>query len=118
MATTGEIVQEAQAAANQFNGPIATLGAVQVPTPAQEQCLHKLQNKQADIMAEAAKVILDSPALVQALARLQTATTNLKTVAQHMPNATAVLQRANQFLGYGTDAVNAVKSVTGGAGAG
>lgn len=118
MATTGDIVLEAQAAADQFDGPIAKLGEIQEPTLDEIQCLQRMLDKQADIMTEAAKNILDSPGLNEALARLQAATTNLKTVAQNMPNVTEVLKKANKFLGYGTDAVNAIKSVTGGAGAG
>lgn len=64
-------------------------------------------------MEQAAKQILNLPAMAQALDRLRTATTNLNGVAQQMVDVTAVLQKANKLLGFGTDAVNAIKSVTG-----
>ena len=110
--TSDDIVNQAQAAADEFNRPIETLGSVEEPNLAQRNCLKRMQRKQAEIMEEAAKQILNLPVMAQALDRLRTATTNLNSVAQQMVDATAVLKQANKFVGFGTEAVNAIKSVT------
>ncbi len=111
--TSNDIVTQARAAANEFNGPIQKLGNIQQPNQGEISCLTRMQDKQAEIMEQAAKQILNLPAMAQALDRLRTATTNLNGVAQQMVDVTAVLQKANKLLGFGTDAVNAIKSVTG-----
>jgi len=110
--TSDQIVDQATAAANEFNDPIEKLGSVEEPNQAQRDCLRRMQGKQAEIMEEAAKQILDLPVMAQALDRLRTATTNLNEVAQQMVDVTAVLAKANKFVGFGNDAVNAIKSVT------
>jgi hypothetical protein len=118
MATVAEVVAQARAAAAEFDGPIRTGAAVQNPSPALVQSITDMGKKQADILREAAKQIAQSPALDAALANLNTATAHLQQTAAVMTNATAIVNQVNKFLGFGTDALNAIKSVAGTGGGG
>jgi hypothetical protein len=110
-ATTAQIVAQAKAAAAEYDGPIQRGTAVEQPSSELVQNIIDMGKKQAEILNEAAKQIDESGALDAALAGLVTATQKLKQTAAIMVDATTILNKINKFLGYGTDAANAVKSV-------
>lgn len=110
-ATTDDILRQSDLAAAEYNAPIGKLGAIEEPSKEQEKRLKEFRDKRAEIRREARKKILGSAELDEALKRLKAATKNLNDTAKQMPNATAILKKANKFLGHGTDAVNAIKSV-------
>lgn len=111
-ATVKDIVNEAKAAAGQFDSPIKIGAAVPKPSKALTDSLIAMANKQTDIHEAAEQEILESPALNAALAALRSATGKLTTTAAIMTNATAIVTQASTFVGYGTDAVKAINSVT------
>lgn len=113
IATVTDIVNGAKAAAAEFDAPIQTAMAVPVPSEALVQKIIEMGKKQTEILDAAQGDILASEALDAALAALKAATTKLNTTAQVMVNATAIVKKANELIGHGTSAVNAIKEVSG-----
>ncbi len=111
VATVADVVAQAQLAAGRFDGPIKAGTAVQQPSPELVQSIADMGNKQAEILQAAEKQILASPAFDAALAALKTATNNLNDTAKTMITATAIVNKANSLLGFGTDAVSAIQKV-------
>ncbi|WP_428671102.1 hypothetical protein [Reyranella sp.] len=111
VATVAEVVAQAKLAANEFDGPIKRGTAVQQPSPELVQSIADMGTKQTDILDAAEQQILDNPAFDAALSALKTATENLNKTAQVMTNATAIVNKVNSLLGFGTDAVGAIQTV-------
>jgi hypothetical protein len=111
VSTVADIVAQAKLAAGKFDDPINAGTAVQQPSPKLVQSIADMGNRQTDILQAAAQKILDSPAFDAALAALKTATDNLDSTAKVMTNATAIVNKVNSLLGYGTDAVTAIQKV-------
>ena len=112
-ATVDDVVARARLAASIFDGPIRVATAVQQPSPALVQSIADMADKQTEILQAAAQEILASPALDAALATLTTATDKLDNTARLMTDATAIVNKVNSLLGYGTDAVNALQGASG-----
>lgn len=111
-ATVADILMQADAAAMKFNGPINTAMAIEEPSQQVVDCIKSMRAKRTEIYRAAEADILASPELDAALAALRNATANLNEVAQVMTDVTKILNKATEFLGYGTDAVKAIKSVS------
>ena len=74
--------------------------------------LAKIHAKRKAVADEAAKNILASADLDTALGILTQATKDLNTTAKVMTTVTGVMTNLAKYLGYGTDALNGLKSVT------
>lgn len=111
VATAQEVVDQAKAAADEFNAPIRIGAAVKQPSKELTKSLLDMGRKQVEIHRAAAKEILESEALNEALKSLKSATDNLNQTASHMTDVTAIVTKADTLIGYGTDAVNAITSV-------
>jgi len=107
-----DIVREARAAALAFSEPIQTAMSVQSPSDALVEKIKEMGRKQSEIYAAAHDEILASRELDEALALLEAATQSLMETASVMKTGTAILRKANTLIGFGTQAVNAIKSVT------
>jgi hypothetical protein len=103
-----DVVAQAKLAAGKFAGPIKIGIAVQQPSPVLLQCVSAMVGKQAEILM-AASELTDRPDLDVALVALKTATDNLDKTANGMADATTIVDNVGSLLGYGTDAVKALR---------
>jgi flagellin-like hook-associated protein FlgL len=112
-ATVDDIINQRNAAASVFDDRIkAALALQQQGATGLEQRIDDFGDKEGEIMSQARGDILANANFQAALALLQTATTNMNVVAANMTTVTNILNNAATFLGYGTDVVNAIKSVS------
>lgn len=112
-ATVDDIINQRNQAAGILDGQIkSALAMQQQGALGLDQRIDDLGDREAEIMRQARSDILANANFQAALALLQTATTNMNNVAANMTTATTFLNNAATLLGYGTDVVNAIKSVS------
>jgi hypothetical protein len=111
--TVNDILIARNDAASAVDAQLTTTGNLQKPGDGGKMIpsIKRLQAKKTEIMTQACTDILDHADLDAALTAMQTATNSMNTVAKNMTTVTAVLNKINEFLGYGTAAVNALKSI-------
>ncbi|WP_428671105.1 hypothetical protein [Reyranella sp.] len=107
--TVADVVVQARKAAEAFDGPRMAAMAIQEQSPAFESHIAAMASMQDDILAAATEYVADGPDLEAALAALKAVTDRLNATAAVMTNATSILSKANALLGYGSEAVSALR---------
>lgn len=111
-ATPADIINQRDKCVANVDSQLVTTLALRKPGDTSlDDTLDDLHDKKVDLMHRALEDILATADLDNALKAMKGATDNMTTVAKNMVTVTGILTNIAKYLGYATDAVNAVESV-------
>jgi hypothetical protein len=112
MANANDIIIAKNAAVKAVDDQIAVTSQLQQGGGGQvDNALNDLMAKKTALENEAVTNLIANPDFDAALKVMQGATKNMNDTAQVMKTVTGVITNVSKFLGFGTDAINAIKSL-------